>query len=221
MNPTKIFFFTTVKARELICLLKNLPKTKTKTNFVPLLSRIVKDYLKWQHVQWALSRSITQCLRFIAVKRHLDHGNFDKETCLVGVGLQFQRFSPLLPWLEAWWLIDTHGAGRAESSTSWLAGSIKRMTLCLSWVCETSKPTFQGHTSSKATPPNSTTPYEPMGSIFLQIGVSGTSAVIGAFLTWVTKGKTSGLMCQLEDFCKTQLCLAQGKCAVTLLELTL
>ena len=40
-------------------------------------------------------------LGFIAVKRHHDQGNFYKGQYLVGAGLQFQRFNPLLSWRVA------------------------------------------------------------------------------------------------------------------------
>ena len=37
---------------------------------------------------------------------------------LFGDGLQFQRFSPLQSWWEAWQCAGRHGVGGAESSTS-------------------------------------------------------------------------------------------------------
>jgi len=40
-----------------------------------------------------------------------------KEKRLVEAGLQFQGFSPLSSWLEAWRHPGSHGAGGAESST--------------------------------------------------------------------------------------------------------
>ena len=56
------------------------------------------------------------CLRVsMAVKRHHDHNNSHKGKCLIGPGLQFQRFRPLLSWQEAWQHAGQHGAGqRAE-----------------------------------------------------------------------------------------------------------
>jgi hypothetical protein len=55
----------------------------------------------------------------IAVIRHHNHGNSYKGKHLTGVGLQFQRFSSLLSWWEAWQHAGRHGAGeKAESSTS-------------------------------------------------------------------------------------------------------
>ena len=55
----------------------------------------------------------------VAMKRHHDHGNSHKGKHLIGAGLQFQRFSPLLSWQEAWQHAGRHGAGEgAESSTS-------------------------------------------------------------------------------------------------------
>jgi hypothetical protein len=48
---------------------------------------------------------------FIAVKRHHDHGLSYKGKHLIGAGLQFQRFSPLSLYQEAWWHVGRHGAG--------------------------------------------------------------------------------------------------------------
>jgi hypothetical protein len=58
----------------------------------------------------------------IAVKRHHDHGNFYKGKHFIGVNLQFQRFSPLSSWWEAWQHAGRHGTG-AENSTPWSEGS--------------------------------------------------------------------------------------------------
>jgi len=44
------------------------------------------------------------------VKRHHEQGNFYKGKQLIGLGLQFQRFSPLL-WQETWWHRGRHLAG--------------------------------------------------------------------------------------------------------------
>jgi hypothetical protein len=46
----------------------------------------------------------TDCLsqHSIAVKRHHDHSNSPKGKHLTGTCSQFQRFSPLLSWWEAW-----------------------------------------------------------------------------------------------------------------------
>ena len=41
------------------------------------------------------------------------------KTHLIGAGLQFQMFSPLSSWQEAWHCADRHGTGEgAESSIS-------------------------------------------------------------------------------------------------------
>jgi hypothetical protein len=60
------------------------------------------------------------CLRVsIAVKKHHDQGNSYKCKTLIGAGLQFQRFSPLSSWPEAWQCAGRLGAGEGtESSTS-------------------------------------------------------------------------------------------------------
>ena len=60
------------------------------------------------------------CLRVsIAMMRHPDHRDSDKRKHLIKAGSQFQRFSPLSSWQEAWWCAGRHGAGEgAESSTS-------------------------------------------------------------------------------------------------------
>jgi hypothetical protein len=56
---------------------------------------------------------------FTVVKRHNDHSNIYKGEHLIGTGLQFQRFSSLLSWWEAWQHAGRHSAGEgAESSTS-------------------------------------------------------------------------------------------------------
>jgi hypothetical protein len=66
------------------------------------------------------------------MKRLYDHGNSYKEKHFVEAGLQVQRFSPLLPWQEAWWHAGRHGAGEgAKSFTSVSAVSRKRETLGL------------------------------------------------------------------------------------------
>jgi hypothetical protein len=56
----------------------------------------------------------------IPVKRHHDQGNSHKWKKIFGAGLQFQRFSPLLPWQETkqYWGRCVAGEG-VESSTSW------------------------------------------------------------------------------------------------------
>ena len=51
---------------------------------------------------------------FIAVKRHHDQGNTYKGKQLIGAGLQFQRFSPLQSWWEAWHLRGRLGAERTK-----------------------------------------------------------------------------------------------------------
>jgi hypothetical protein len=80
-----------------------------------------------------------QCLSygFLAVKRHHDRSSIYKGQCLIGAGLQSERFSPVSSWPEAWEHPGRHDAGEGtESSTS-----------------ETSKPVpvthflQQGHTS--------------------------------------------------------------------------
>ena len=76
-----------------------------------------------------------------------------------------------------WWHAGVHGAEKgAEISTSWPAGNRKWSELGLAWAWKTLKSTLtvthilqQGHTyCNKATPPNSTTPYEIMGANYFQ-----------------------------------------------------
>jgi hypothetical protein len=50
----------------------------------------------------------------IALKTHHDHCNSYKGHHLIGVCLQFQRFSPLSSWWEAWQLAGGQGAGELE-----------------------------------------------------------------------------------------------------------
>ena len=68
---------------------------------------------------------------------------------------------------EAWWQAGRHGAEEnAESSTLRLAGSRQRLS--------------QGHTySSETTPPNSATPYGPMGAISIQTNAFHSLAPVG------------------------------------------
>ena len=55
----------------------------------------------------------------IALERHHDQSNSYKGKHLIGAGLQFQRFSSLSSWWEAWQDKGRHGAGEgAESATS-------------------------------------------------------------------------------------------------------
>ena len=37
---------------------------------------------------------------------------------LIGAGLQFQKFSPLASWLEAWQCLGRHGARGAKNAMS-------------------------------------------------------------------------------------------------------
>jgi hypothetical protein len=70
----------------------------------------------------------------IAVKTLLNHGTPSKRKHLIGAGLQFQRFSLLPSWQEAWWHAGCGDAGYvAGSSTSGLVGSWKRVTLGMAW----------------------------------------------------------------------------------------
>jgi hypothetical protein len=55
---------------------------------------------------------------YIAVERYRDQGTSYKRQHLIGACLQFQRFSPLSSWQEAWQYDSRHGAGGAKSSTS-------------------------------------------------------------------------------------------------------
>jgi hypothetical protein len=73
-------------------------------------------------------------------------------------GLQFQKFSPLLLWWKAWQCAGRHGAGGAKSSTSWSAGSCRRLyaTLTIAWAFKRPQslpPQWytvqQGHTSKQ------------------------------------------------------------------------
>ena len=69
---------------------------------------------------------------FTAVKRHHDHSNSYKGKHSIGTGLQIQRFSPLSSWHETWKHPHRHGAGRAESSTSfsWVLASMALIPSC-------------------------------------------------------------------------------------------
>jgi hypothetical protein len=80
-------------------------------------------------------RTIDYCLIqcSVAVRRHHDHDNSYKEKYVIGAGLQFHSFSPLLSWQEAWWHTGRHVAGEGtENSSFGSIGSRKRETLGLS-----------------------------------------------------------------------------------------
>jgi hypothetical protein len=63
-------------------------------------------------------KSLTDCLSlsFIDVKRHHDQSTFYKGQYLINVVLQFQRFSPLSSWWEAWHHPGIHGAEEGATS---------------------------------------------------------------------------------------------------------
>jgi hypothetical protein len=55
----------------------------------------------------------------IAVKRRHGYSNDYKGKFLTMAGLQFQRYTPLSPWKEAWWDARRHDAeAGAETCTS-------------------------------------------------------------------------------------------------------
>jgi len=93
-------------------------------------------------------------LGLVAMKRHRDNGNSYKGKHWVGAGLQFQRFSPLLPWQGAWRHAGSCGAGEgAESSTSQSAIIRQRLRHRALNIWDLKAPP-QWHTASnKATPP--------------------------------------------------------------------
>ena len=62
-----------------------------------------------------------------AMRRHHDQGNSYKGKHLIGTGLQFERFSPLSSWWEAWQHTVRHGA---KSSIFWFAGN-KRLCVTM------------------------------------------------------------------------------------------
>ena len=63
---------------------------------------------------------LSQCS--IAVKTQHDHSISYKEKDLIETGLQFLRFSPLLPWWGTWPHAGRHGTEEvAESSTLWIS----------------------------------------------------------------------------------------------------
>ena len=102
-------------------------------------------------------------LVWIAVKRHHDQGNSYEGKHFTGAGLQFQRFSPLSSWWEAWRCAGRHGAEmrvlhldlkavRRLTST----GNQKEALFCTGWCLSTrrpqSPPTQWCTSSNKATP---------------------------------------------------------------------
>jgi hypothetical protein len=138
---------------------------------------LLLKYLLFSETSWPGSLqstllSLTLCL--IALKRHLDQSSSYKWQHLIEAGLQFQRFSSLSSWWEAWQHARRHGTGRAEISASWSERNQERLSSASSWEealfhteqslrTGTSKPTpsvthflQQSYTySNKSTPPNS------------------------------------------------------------------
>jgi len=90
------------------------------------------------------------------VKRHRDQGNSYKGQCLIGAGLQSQRFSPLSSWREAWTYEGRHGAG-GDPLPYW--AELEHRSPESPPHSDKPPPVrphllYQGHTSSsKATPP--------------------------------------------------------------------
>jgi hypothetical protein len=91
------------------------------------------------------------------VKGHHDEGN-----SLIGSGLQFQRFSPLSSWWEAWQHAGRHWVRGAKSSTSWSAEN-QEEDFISHWVelqhRRPQSPSHQGNISSNKAIPTPTKPY--------------------------------------------------------------
>jgi hypothetical protein len=62
----------------------------------------------------------------IALKRYHDHSNSYKEKNFIGIGLQFQRLSPLSSWQEAWQHTGCGAGEVVEFSISGSTGNKKR-----------------------------------------------------------------------------------------------
>ena len=77
----------------------------------------------------------------------------------IGSDLQFQRFSLLSLWQEAWWHAGRCGAGGAESSTSWAPGRNIVLHCTELEHRRPQTPPPQWHTSSNKTTPTPTKPY--------------------------------------------------------------
>lgn len=63
----------------------------------------------------------------IIVKRHSDQKNVYKGQLLIGLGLQFQRFSPLSSWQEGWELSNTLAIGGSWSFHPVLTVNMRRL----------------------------------------------------------------------------------------------
>jgi hypothetical protein len=84
----------------------------------------LKKKKKWEERDGSLEHVLSW--DFIAVNRHNHHSSCYKGKHFTGAGLQFQRFSPLLSWQEAWQAdmvlekelralpLDSQAAGRAN-----------------------------------------------------------------------------------------------------------
>jgi hypothetical protein len=62
----------------------------------------------------------------IALKRHCDHGNSYKGKHLIGACLQFQTFSPLLSWWEAWQYTGRHSVEEVSGCSSTSGEAVSR-----------------------------------------------------------------------------------------------
>ena len=100
-----------------ICVSMYLWRTDSNTTCFP--HQIALHWLSLNLEVTELYKSTVLVRVSISEKRHHDQGNCYKEKHLIGIGLQFQRFSTL----SAWWLADRHAGEGAESSTPWSAGS--------------------------------------------------------------------------------------------------
>ena len=101
------------------------------------------------------------------MRRHHDQGNSYNVKHLIGAGLQFQRFSPLSSWWEAW----RHAASHGDTGAEVLHLHLKEEGDCVPhWEylehigAQSLLP--KGYISSnKALPPNSAAPYCPMWGV--------------------------------------------------------
>lgn len=95
----------------------------------------------------------------------------------------FQRIKPLFSWSEARWYKGRHGASRARSSTSGSTGNRKRHEAWFEHLVSQSMFLlthflWHGHTyTNKEIPPQSFTPYEPTGAIFIQTNTQRPCAI--------------------------------------------
>ena len=98
------------------------------------------------------------------VKRHHNHGNSQKGKYFPGACLQFQRFSLLSAWQEAWWYTGRHGT---ESSITRSTGSFWNLQAHPQWHTSSSKAVSPNPCQIVLLPNDQTFKYRSLQGTFL------------------------------------------------------